>query len=183
MRLAARRRLMMSMGVAFFVGACGKSSTAPEVGSFEATVSGDLSVTLSGTAIFGVGDYGPGDQWMVYMPRTTAAAFEVISVGPAESAMRLPAGTHEIVEATTAANGEVVGVYLSFSGQADVFGSTSGTLTITESSADVVRGNFTFTAAELTSGLTTIDPDGRQVTVSGEFVAIPGSVPSLSTRR
>jgi len=183
MRPTTRHKLVMLLGVILSGDACGKSSTAPETGSFEATVSGDLSVTLSGTAIFGVGDYGAGDQWMVYMPETTAAAFEVISIGPNESAMRLSAGTHEIVEATTAENGEVVGVYLTFSADATaVFGSAAGTMTIAESSADVVRGNFTFTAVELAPDLT-IDPDGRQVTVSGEFVAIPGSVPSLSTRR
>jgi hypothetical protein len=184
MRTRTQHQLVTAaLGIVFLTGACGSGSTAPEVGSFEATVSGDLTTTLAGSAIFGMWDVGTGGQWMIYMPETTAAAFQVVAIGPEGSVARLQTGTYDIVEATTAGEGEVVGVFLSFSGTVtEIFGSADGTLTISESNDDGVRGTFEFTAVELDSD-GTIKPDGRQVTVSGEFVAIAGTVPSISRRR
>jgi hypothetical protein len=183
MRPLTHQLVTAALGIVFLTSACGSGSTAPEVGSFEATVSGDLTATLAGSAIFGMGDVGTGGQWMIYMPETSAGAFQVVAIGPEGSVTRLQTGTYDIVEATTAGEGEVVGVFLSFSATAtEIFGSADGSLTVTESDDDVVRGNFQFTAVELATDLT-IEPDGRQVTVSGQFVAIAGSVPSISRRR
>jgi hypothetical protein len=182
MRPLTHQLVTAALGIVFLTSACGSGSTAPEVGSFEATVSGDLTTTLSGSAIFGVGDVGTGGQWMVYMPETSAGAFQVVAIGPEGSVTRLQTGTYDIVEATTADEGEVAGVFISFSTATEIFGSADGSLTVTESDDDVVRGNFQFTAVELATDLT-IEPDGRQVTVSGQFVAIAGSVPSISRRR
>jgi hypothetical protein len=143
-------------------------------------VSGDLERTLSGSAIFGVANDGANDQWIVYLPQSSASTFEVITIGPQGAATRLPTGTYDIVAATTADDGDVVGVYVSFrTGTPDIFGSAAGTLTITESSDDVVRGNFEFTAISLALDLT-VEPDGQQVTVTGEFTAVSGAVPTLA---
>ena len=164
--------------------ACGGNGTAPpDQGSFQATVSGDLSLSLSGTALFGTegadfegfgialtsGQVGQNNSDLVLIARDNTA--------------RPVAGTYDILEIAGVScpdctADDFTSIYWRQLTAVDVafLTSVSGTLTIDESAAEQVSGSFTFTASALVSSgdLESVD----SVMVQGTFRAVPGTIPS-----
>jgi len=166
--------------VAAAVAACGgETSAPPDQGSFQATVSGDLSLNLSGTAVFGTqgpdfegfgialvsGVVGQNNSDYILMARDNTA--------------RPAAGEYEIVDVncTGCTADDFSAVYLHQLTLFDigVYTSLSGTLTIESSSAEQMTGSFTLTAtAFVISG----DVTAEDVSLQGTFRAVPGAIPS-----
>ena len=127
---------------------CGESG--PEEGNFEATISGDMEVSISGNAIFGVSSEGGVERWMIFLLNGVFLGFDYDMIGFSReaSATPIPVGTHTIVDAAAdSLDDEDIGsAYMMerHNGSLGVYSSVSGTLTITSASAEEVTGNFSF---------------------------------------
>lgn len=145
------------------------------VGSFSATISGDVSASLSGEALHGetVIDDETGDQgWVAVMgfqeTETTSAIMLVRLAG------RPGPGTYSLDDLTSGEGLDAsewgAFVVVATGGQSIAFSgfSTTGTVTITSSSADHVEGSFTIQATGFASGSQT----ELSVTAQGEFEAV-----------
>lgn len=162
------KRILVSTAIALLfalpqLGCNGDESMGPEAGlsanSFNATVSGAVNLGLKGCAAFiNVTGYfqlsllpteGPGTSALVALARESTAV-------PA-------AGTYQISEdAASSSSREFVGIFYHTVGQStDAYVSQSGTLTVTSSAGDRLKGHFNF------SGVSA----GKTVTVTGEFHA------------
>ena len=160
---------------------CG-DSTGPEGGSFEATISGDMELSVDGDAIFGVTSEGAVDRWMIFLEngRFLSLDYDMIGFLREGSDTPISVGTHTIAEATSDdLDGEdITGVYWMgrHNGTLGVYTSVSGTLTITSSDAERVVGNFSFS---VTVQIAVVDvSDVRELTVTGSFEAAAGTIPS-----
>lgn len=147
--------------------ACDSTSspvTPPSAGSqFAATISGTVTAQLNGQAE-SIGATSGTPAWAIQM--TTGNSTEGI-VFNVEGMGRPAPGTYVIASALdhggNAPNQEFTAV-VGLANPFDSFGSLSGTLRITDSSASAVSGTFTFTAQDATN-------PGRTVTVDGTFTA------------
>ena len=154
MRVTARCAVALTSLV--MLTACGGEPTPPkpQPGSFSATVSGAASKTLSGQAGFLV----TTNLFSIALNSSTAPGsiqFSRLASVPA-------AGTYQLDANAQQNSGAFVAIY-SGGGQEN-YVSTTGSLTITSSSADRIKGTFSFTGTGGTSG-------SANVTVSGDFDA------------
>lgn len=138
--------------------------TPPSAGSqFAATISGTVTAQLNGQAE-SLGTTSGTPAWNIQM--TTGNSTEGI-IFTVEGMGRPGPGTYVIASALqhggNAPNQEFTAV-LGLANPFDSFGSLTGTLRITDSSASSVSGTFTFTAQDATNA-------GRNVTVNGSFTA------------
>jgi hypothetical protein len=107
--------------------------------------------------------------------------FDMIGFGREGSGTPIPVGTHTVLDATsnTLNDEDVTAAYMA--GRSDnslgVFGSVSGTLTITSSSSDRVEGSFNFSATMLLGGGDAM-LGVEDLNISGTFVAGPGTIPT-----
>lgn len=136
--------------------ACGGEPTSPKTqpGSFTATVSGAASKSLSGQAGFLV----TTNLFSISLNNgagTGSIQFSRLAGVPA-------AGTYQLDANAQQNSGAFVAIYSG--GAQENYVSTTGTLTITSSSADRIKGTFSFTGTGGTSGSAT-------VTVTGGFDA------------
>lgn len=157
----------VAMGVAL-VSACESSTPnsplpTDEGTTFTASITGAVSVDLRGTAT-SIGTASGTPAWAVQM--TASDGSGGISFTE-EGRPRPTPGTYTVASALehggNAPDSEFTAV-VGVASPASSFGSISGTLTITGSSATRVSGTFTFTAEDPTS-------PGRTVTVTGSFTA------------
>lgn len=154
MRVTARRAFALTSLV--LLTACGAGPTAPksQPGSFTATVSGAASKSLTGQAGFLV----TTNLFSISLNNgagTGSIQFSRLAGVPA-------AGTYQLDANAQQNSGAFVAIYSG--GAQENYVSTAGSLTITSSSADRIKGTFSFTGAGGTSGSAT-------VTVSGSFDA------------
>ena len=170
----------VAIGVVAILSSCGDPTAPPDQG-FSITVTGDVSDAIDGMgAVFdevsvtstadgvwtidlSVGEPGSveGVAFLFNGPRPAAGTYDLADAsGGVPDAGRFFAAVTVIVEQPTPA---------SFLGT-----STTGTLTITESSGDVVRGEFSFEADGVLFRPTG-NTDGV-VTVEGTFVAASGEI-------
>jgi len=138
---------------------CGDKGMDPEdlkAGTFEATVSGEVNVTLRGCAAF-VSEF---EFFQIgFIPTQSGAANGLITLARGESG--LPGvGTYQINEDEADA---FIGLFFQ---SAETYTSESGTLKITSSSGANLQGSFNFTAS---NGI------NKRVTVSGTFNAKSGT--------
>ncbi len=151
-------------------------------GSFQVTVSGDLALSLSGSAVFGIqtqqgqrafaigfikGDPGSNDSDFIVIARNNTS-----TPGP---------GTYTIVSGscTTCTENDFASGFLHQVTSLDfgIYLSESGSLTLESVSSELLQGSFSFTAtAFLKGGSVTAE----NLTIEGTFIAVPGDIPSIS---
>lgn len=139
----------------------GGTEPKPQPSGFTATVSGATSASLSGTAGFAA--TGQGFVLDLVNKDANGPMISFVRVGA------LPAtGTYTFSAVPQA--GEIVGLYATGGATPAGYASTGGTLTITVSSNDRLKGSFSFTATGGSTGAATIS-------VTGSFDAARVSMP------
>jgi|SRR5690554_3091646 len=147
-----------------------------DLGEISVTVSGDMEGNFSGMADFDHLATGNIETWEIsghdYDPQSFSISFMDMVIGG--SAERPLPGTHSIggVLADYTAGFEYFpdpGNYFEYIEYSTIFGSnpTSGTLTVTSSNENTVKGSFEFTAYRVDDNLNIVGT----VQVSGEFTA------------
>ncbi len=172
------RRLALTVMAVAMVAACGGEPTAPRPqGSFQASVTGDLSLSLSGEAVFGTQEES---GFIIAMERGNVGGSnaDLVMIGR-DSPDRPAPGTYDIVDAAcgSCTAEDFSGLYLHQLTVLDLglYLSGSGTLIIDTSTDDRVTGSFSFTAtAFILSG----DVTAEDVALEGTFAAVPGTIPS-----
>jgi hypothetical protein len=161
MRITTRRAFALTTLVLLTAcgGGDGPTPPKPQSGSFTATVTGAASKTLSGQAGFLV----TTNLFSIALNNNAGGSiqFSRLAGVPAE-------GTYQLDANAPQNSGAFVAIY-SGGGQEN-YVSTTGSLTVTSSSADRIRGTFSFTGAGGTSG-------SASVTVTGSFDAPRLSAP------
>jgi hypothetical protein len=164
------------------LGACGDDPTQPDPApSFAINVSGDITRMLEGegATFVATADVNLGPAWRLDLQRGTGPALEAVEFLRLDT--RPGIGTYPLSDASLpnlVPPGEFGAfVILSIDGSQPGFlgSATSGSITIAASTAEVVRGSFTFEAAG------NLFPQGGSaqpgtLTVSGEFEAVPGTL-------
>jgi hypothetical protein len=167
---------ILALTLAAVILACGDSSNPSNQGSFTASITGDLTSSLTGRAVFGVGTQGSNQGFVIALERQGSSQIDrdVIVVGRLNT-QRPGEGTYPIVSCAGGACGnddfDAGYVFYRTSGESGLFLSESGTLTITESSAEQIVGTMTFDAPSALS----MD----QITITASFTAVPGTLPSV----
>lgn len=177
-------RLAAATLLAAFAVACGDDDPTGPDGGFEATytatVSGDVTATLGGTAVFATGTDPESGQsaWLVYLVTDEGAAFSagnnVIFAGlgaPQQQSYMLTdmTGSSDLPEGGAGA------ILIMYDGQtlSGVFSSTGGTLTVTSLSENRMDGTFSLTASgTVFDGETSTE---GEVTIQGSFEARTGA--------
>lgn len=175
--------MVITLSIACMLAIGCSDSTEPDDAGFEATISGDMELSVSGDAIFGVTGEGGVDRWMIFLLNGTFLGldYDMIGIGRDASGTPIPVGTYSILDAASDAleGDDVTAVYMMerHNGTLGVFSSVSGTLTITSANADRVAGSFNFSATMQIA----VGPDVREVrdlTFTGSFTAYAGEIPS-----
>jgi hypothetical protein len=146
--IIARGRAVAATALVALASACGGGdAVAPWVStrSYQATVSGDLSRTLSGVASFGVeSSEGSAGFFILLGNESSDDVLGLVTMGHARPGV----GTYQVVpmsDGTPPSAGAWGGFYTFLdesTGRAGVMVATSGTVRITESSAARLRGTF-----------------------------------------
>jgi hypothetical protein len=158
--------------------ACGGDSTAPATqGSFQATVSGHLSLNLSGEAIHGTAQVQGQDVFVLAMVRGTPGTnnSDLITIGRDNPTAPGP-GDYVIFpgDCTSCTADDFTAAYLHQVTLADFgfFVSDTGAFTIASASGDTLQGSFGFSATSFFVG-------DDSVMLAGTFTAVPGDVASI----
>jgi hypothetical protein len=162
------------------VPACGEKTTEPVIeGAFTGTITGDIVATANGRAAFGVTDLNGASSFFIVMVRGSVVEFDLDIIPLFRfSTERPPVGSYVIVAAdppcATCGPSDFDAAYFwqRAAGAPRIFGSESGSLTITRSTADTVAGSATIAASE-------IGQTGAQVNIQVTFTAVPGSLPRV----
>ena len=151
--------------------------------SFEMTITGDLTATVSGSAIFSeIVDPDTGDTGFVIYLVSFGANNSTLAL--ATGGRRPGSGTYQImnidedvleqIEEIEIVPGQFAAWYQVDPGEEmKFFSSNSGSVTIVESNPEAVVGTFEFDA----DGIDAADPDAElHIEISGEFYTIGGAV-------
>jgi hypothetical protein len=172
-----RRRTLLAAATVAIVAGCGGDGTGPNTGTFTATVTGDLSMTLTGEAVFGTQTDSTGTSFGVALIRGDPNSFnsDIIVIGRANEA-RPASGTYDIVATpcgTCTEDDFDAALAIVRPSDFGAYLSESGTLTITSSTADRLEGSATVTMSAF------FQFQGAQtVTIELTFSAVPGALPS-----
>ena len=176
-----RTRLVLA-GLALAVGAaCAEGSGPADEGSYTGTVSGDISLTLSGTAVFGVASQGGSQGFVIALDQKGATQFDrdVIVLGRFNT-QRPEVGTYAVIPGacTTCSPDDFDGGYVfqRANGESGFFISESGSMQVTASSGDEVVGSVSFTAVVLSGSGSSSATD---LTITAQFRAVPGQIPTV----
>jgi hypothetical protein len=173
------RRAVGALLVAVLGAACGGGSgddtTAPNppggsVGSFSATVSGAMTASLSGSAAFGSSTVSGSQGFAIALVPASGTNSIIFARVNAQAP---GTGTYQIADFATqsSVSGAMIAALIAGSAQSgQIYISTSGTLTITSSSSDEIKGNFTVAASAVTVSGT------QTVTLTGTFTARRGAI-------
>jgi len=148
--------ILAPLALAFLLSSCGGDDdpSGPNgdpqgtLGTFSATFTGDIAATTSGSAIF-ASIQGEGFG-LSFTSSTQSATFTIArntSGRPGQGSVNIGDGSEGDVQGVLYVGGVINNV---------TFVSTSGTLTITSSSASRLQGTFSFQAATGASGTTTV---------------------------
>jgi hypothetical protein len=177
---------MLLAAIGLVAPACGGESTAPNgdngepQGTFQATVSGDLSLTLSGQAVFGTQMQQGSSAFAIALLSGVLGddGSDIAFIGR-DNPTAPGVGTYPIRSAScvTCTADDFAGAYVRQVTVLDLgfFTSDTGAFTISAASADTLRGTFDFTTnAFLVSGsLAGVD----SLRLQGSFTAVAGQVP------
>lgn len=184
---------MTLAAVAVLVSACGgddDNGTGPGGGgngSFSAAVTGDVETSFSGNAYHGEGEDEQGNQGYGIVLTEVAAGNQnggvltFVRIGSGS----LPAGEYPVKNPSDELqDGDVVALALDTEGNevVAIFASTGGTLHISSSSSNQIKGSFDFEA----TGVVFADPETQlNVTVEGNFTAksLPESAVHSAVRK
>ncbi len=160
---------------------CG-DGTGPERGSFQATVTGDLSLSLSGDAVFGPQTQGGQTAFAIGLLDGDPSAPPYNAVVISRDNVAAPAAGTYGIEAGFCADctpDDFVGGFVHLITQLDVatFLSDTGSFTLTTVTADRVEGTFRFTA---TAFLVVGEVNADSVRIEGSFTAVPGEIPGIA---
>lgn len=155
----------------FLLVACGDSSTGPDSGeaSFEITLSGDVSKTFTGEAVWESGTNRQGVSGFGVVAANPAGGLQ--SLGLLRDGTRPSSGQFNIAEHDgDVASGDFIFVvsYENDAGNQVVLGSRSGTVNIQDSNSSEVSGSFEAQVVGFSAG----QPDSIQATADGTFNAI-----------
>jgi hypothetical protein len=148
-------------------------------GTFQASVTGDLTLSLSGGAVFGTLTEGGSSAFAIALVRGVLGQdnSDVAYIGRDNTAAPA-AGSYPIHSATcgSCTADDFTGAYLHQVSLAEIgaFVSDTGAFTITSASADTLRGTFDFSAS-LAIG---IGVTADSVRLQGSFTAVAGQVPA-----
>jgi hypothetical protein len=166
--------------------ACGsddkKSGTGPDggavLGNFSATLTGDIGGSLSGLSAFASANTAESQGFVLAMEDTIANSTASAAILFVKQTPALPGvGTHEVVDFEDPEAGVKFGLFaavIGADGSEWVCTATEGTITVSSSSAQRIRGTFNV-AAECV-GMGAEEP--QAMTLSGNFDARVGQVPS-----
>ncbi len=165
----------------FFVG-CSDDDDGPTgpdgQGTFSVTISGDMSKSFSGTAIFGSGtDPETGESGFALILQTdmdneqAGDIIWIVRIGATRPGTgQMPIANFDDIDDDDFNPQVLYGMY---AGENAWAWSTSGTMSITTSSSNQFAGSFEFSA----DGFTMNDPDSEKtVTIGGEFNAVGGDI-------
>lgn len=181
-----RSRVSLLMGALSLVAlACGDNGNGPgnghvDQGSFTATVSGDLGLSVSGEAVFGIQTQGASSAFVIALMHGTYGGdnSDFVFIGR-DNTTAPGVGTFVIQPASciSCTADDFTGAYLHQVGIADygIFFSDTGAFTITAASADTLQGTFEFSGS-LFIGIGSI-ADADSVRLQGSFTAVAGEVP------
>jgi hypothetical protein len=167
--------------------ACGGDSTGPNgnngapQGTFQATVSGDLSLTVTGQAVFGTQVQQGSSAFAIALVSGVLGqdGSDVVFIGR-DNPTAPGVGDYPIRSAScvTCTADDFAGAYVRQVTVLDLgfFTSDTGAFNISAASADTLRGTFDFTtSAFVTSGsLAGVD----SLRLQGSFTAVAGQVPT-----
>jgi hypothetical protein len=137
----------------------GDGPLAPGMGSGSLTTSGAVSTSGTGLAIFqSISSGGTSLFQIVVAPISQTATTWSLQI--ANYSGRLTVGTYNLLPLSGSPTSPTANFYYTNAGNIQVFSSTSGQLVITSSSSSTVRGTFTFTATDPTSGTSTVTAHG-----------------------
>jgi len=147
--------------VVVLLASCDLSTEFDSAGTFTGTVSGDLTASLAGTALFGS---FPDGQFSLVM--TDPNGVQAVALARLEG--RPAPGTFVIHDHSDEEETGFIGTYARDGEPAGVFRSDVGEILITSSSAARLQGSMTFDAV----GHLASDPETElRITVTGEFDA------------
>jgi hypothetical protein len=171
--------------------ACNDSSTDIEgPGTFDAEVTGEVTATVNGSAVFGQAaatESGNGFVLsLVSRKQTGSGRPEQVVVFIHEAAERPPVGTLDLLDMTAWRDTAAVntypagpyGLFVDFTGAlVPIYSSAGGELSITESTETRLAGTFQFPGEVLVT--TESGTDTLEVQVTGSFEAVAGT-PAVS---
>lgn len=168
------RRVFVGSLVAAAI-ACG-DGTGPAAGTFTATVSGDLSLSLSGEAVFAVDTVDGTPLFVIALIRGDPQSTDndVIVIGRQNTA-RPSSGTYAIVSGfctDCGADDFDAGLAIVRSDDFGAYVSESGTLTISSSSAERITGSATIVLSAFIEY-----QSAENLTIQLTFEAVPGELP------
>ena len=170
-----------AIALALLVPACSDSGSPSGQGSFSATVAGDLTLSFTGCAVFAIATQGANQGFAIALERQGSSQVDRDVVLLARFNTQRPGvGTYSIVSSScnTCTDDDFDAGYVLYrpSGDYAFFASESGTLTITESTAQRVVGTLTFAATWLASSP---NITARDITIMASFTAVPGTLPNV----
>jgi hypothetical protein len=156
--------------------ACGdkKSPTGPGTGTgagtFTATVAGDVTLNMSGQALFWQETVGSATEWGLVLVPSLDNVTQIIELWR-EAGGRPGTGTFAIANMDEAGPSAIAGVFYAELGtdHAAFFGSTGGQLTISQSSTSRMQGSFSMTAEGFIATGSAVEEGA--VTVTAQFDA------------
>lgn len=178
------RRYMMLAAVAVLT-ACGgdddESGTGPDEspipGNFSATMAGDIGGSLSGLSAFASADTGESQGFVFAMEDSVANGTASAALLLIKQTPTLPGvGAHEVVSFDDAQAGVKFGLFaavMDAQGGEWICTASAGTIDVTSSSAQRIRGSFTIAAECLGVG----SDEPQALTLSGSFDSRVGIVP------
>ena len=141
----------------------GDNPFAPGLGSGSVAVSGTVTTSGSGLAVFQSISSGSTSLFQIVIaPVTPTATTWELQI--ASYTGRPATGTYTLGPLSASSTTPTANFFYTSGGNIQSFNSTSGQLVITSSSASEVRGTFTFTAADPAGG-------ASSVTANGSFTA------------
>ena len=171
----------IALALALLVPACSDSGGPSDQGSFAATITGDLTLSFSGRAVFGIATQGTEQGFLIALERrgSTQVDRDVVVLARFNT-QRPAAGTYTIVPSScnTCTDDDFDAGYVLYrpSGDFAFFASEAGTLTITESTAERIVGTLSFDAVWV---LSSDNITARDIAISASFTAVPGQLPEV----
>ena len=182
-RYAKRYAMLAAVAV---LAACGgdddKTGTGPGggavVGNFTATLSGDIGGALTGYSAFASASSGESQGFVLAMEDTLANSTASAAILFMKQTPAIPGvGTHDVVSFDDESAGVKLGLFaavIDAQGGEWICTATEGTITVSSSSAQRLKGTFNV-AAECV-GIGSEDP--QAMTLAGSFDSRVGIVPS-----
>ncbi|NIM51541.1 MAG: hypothetical protein GTN62_12075 [Gemmatimonadales bacterium] len=160
---------------------CG-DGTGPNEGSFAATVSGDLALSLSGTAVFGTDEQQAQKFFVIILLRGEPGSVDLDAIAITRNDTLPPgSGTYDInpVDCDTCGDEDFAAAFVTIRPAAfGVFESQSGSFAITSASQDRLDGTFSF-AATLNELFSFGDINAENIQLQGSFNARRDEIPSI----